>query len=162
LIHGFKIGSQAASATDYGHGIWAQGGGQNLAYYNIEFGPINGPNGAHVASTNGGYVAAIGTDQGGGSLKITGKAASHLLASGGLIVSIGHIDLTIVGSPAIVIFANAGSLGTIQQTYNTITGSSTGSKYSASLNGIVNSNGAGVNYFPGTTAGSVNTGGQYG
>jgi hypothetical protein len=35
-------------------------------------------------------------------------------------------------------------------------------KYSAALNGVINSQGAGVNFFPGTNPGVTNTGGQYG
>jgi hypothetical protein len=37
----------------------------------------------------------------------------------------------------------------------------TGKKYYATLNGVVNTSGHGVNYFPGTVAGTVDTGGQY-
>jgi len=37
----------------------------------------------------------------------------------------------------------------------------TGRKYSASLNGVISTNGGGANFFPGPTAGIQATGGQY-
>lgn len=61
-------------------------------------------------------------------------------------------------------FANADSLGMLQAHYLSITGASfvTGAKYSASMNGCISSlGGGGPNYFPGDTAGVVQTGGQY-
>jgi hypothetical protein len=43
----------------------------------------------------------------------------------------------------------------------TFIGSATGPKYQASLNGGINTQGSGVNYFPGSVAGSVSGGGFY-
>lgn len=43
----------------------------------------------------------------------------------------------------------------------TNTGAVTGQRYSASFNGIIGTNGAGVNFFPGNSAGATSTGGQY-
>ena len=40
-------------------------------------------------------------------------------------------------------------------------GNVTGPKYFATLNGVINTQGAGVNYFPGTAAGTTAQGGQY-
>lgn len=37
-----------------------------------------------------------------------------------------------------------------------------GAKFSGQLNGVVNTNGQGINYFPGTVAGNLANGGQYG
>jgi len=47
--------------------------------------------------------------------------------------------------------------------FSSITGAGnvTGQKYSATINGTINSNGGGVNYYPGTVAGSTASGGQY-
>ena len=41
-------------------------------------------------------------------------------------------------------------------------GNVTGKRYLAQMNGIVNVNQQGVNYYPGTVAGTTDTGGQYG
>lgn len=43
----------------------------------------------------------------------------------------------------------------------TVTGSVTGTRYSANINGTINTFGGGANYFPGTIAGSTATGAQY-
>jgi hypothetical protein len=40
-------------------------------------------------------------------------------------------------------------------------GNVTGPKYQASQNGVINSSGSGVNYYPGTVAGTLSSGGQY-
>jgi hypothetical protein len=57
----------------------------------------------------------------------------------------GQIEVPATGTPT---FTNPGNV--------------TGQRYSATLNGVINTQGAGVNYFPGTVAGSTATGGQYG
>jgi hypothetical protein len=59
------------------------------------------------------------------------------------------------------VFAWATNGGKIYAFANTLTGSVTGQRYVASLNGVVTSNGGGASYFPGSTAGSTGTGGQY-
>lgn len=62
-------------------------------------------------------------------------------------------------------FANSQVVGAITVNAPTPTfpggGVVTGPKYSASLNGIINTQGAGVNYFPGSAVGATGTGGQY-
>lgn len=45
-------------------------------------------------------------------------------------------------------------------TYNN-PGNVTGPKYNATLNGVINSSGSGVNYYPGSVAGTLASGGQY-
>jgi hypothetical protein len=40
-------------------------------------------------------------------------------------------------------------------------GNVSGPKFNASLNGVINSSGSGVNYYPGSVAGSLSSGGQY-
>jgi hypothetical protein len=61
-------------------------------------------------------------------------------------------------------FACASLLGEIAVVYNSISGAAfvSGSKYNVFMNGIVWTGGAGVNYYPGSAAGSVSLGGQYG
>lgn len=43
----------------------------------------------------------------------------------------------------------------------TFIGSATGQRYSATLNGVINTQGSGASYFPGSSAGSTSAGGQY-
>ena len=96
---------------------------------------------------------------------ITGKCGSCLLASG-CVVQI-FADLSLDGVEADTV-AQASSLGRIMtsKTANgcimpVISGTVSGRRYVASTNGIINVEGAGPDYFPGTIAGTVSTGGQY-
>jgi hypothetical protein len=57
-----------------------------------------------------------------------------------------------------VAFANAAICGNCYLTNNTYTGSATGIKYTALLNGVIHTNGGTL---PGSVAGSTATGGQY-
>jgi hypothetical protein len=60
-------------------------------------------------------------------------------------------------------FIGALALGIAQMKYTTITGGGniSGPKWYAQANGIIDSYGGGVSYFPGTVAGSASSGGQY-
>jgi hypothetical protein len=60
-------------------------------------------------------------------------------------------------------FITASTLGVAQMAYASITGAAnvTGPRYLSALNGVVDSNGGGPNYFPGSVAGTTVTGGQY-
>jgi hypothetical protein len=93
---------------------------------------------------------------------ISGGGLMHLQASnGGYIVPGVGLTVTLTGTPAFSsAFAGAvtGNIGTAANTYS---GSATGSRYSATLNGVINTNGGGATYFPGNSAGSTATGGQY-
>lgn len=51
--------------------------------------------------------------------------------------------------------------GTIYALGLTFTGTFTGQRYSVNGNGVLETGGSGVNYFPGTIAGATTTGGQY-
>ncbi|AYO83568.1 hypothetical protein EBB05_15695 [Methylobacterium brachiatum] len=58
-------------------------------------------------------------------------------------------------------FANALS-GVIQAASGAgFIGSATGTRYYSAANGIINTNGGGANFFPGSVAGSTALGGQY-
>lgn len=69
--------------------------------------------------------------------------------------------MTETGTPAFVNFAASLTGGEVESFGTTWTGSATGSRYTATLNGIINTFGAGATYFPGDSAGSTATGGQY-
>lgn len=92
-----------------------------------------------------------------------GSAAASMWANGGQFV-IGANQVT-SGTPTFTNgFAYAANLGVISLSVPgwTFSGSgSLGPRYSASTNAVIQTNGAGANYFPGTTPGSTATGGQY-
>jgi hypothetical protein len=92
---------------------------------------------------------------------ITGGAGYHMLISGGMaFVEYGETILT--GTPAFsgayIGLINGGRVQTVGQTF---TGSATGSRYSVTMNSVLNTLGSGTSYLPGNSAGSTSSGGQY-
>jgi hypothetical protein len=71
--------------------------------------------------------------------------------------------ITLTGTPAFTAgFALcSGSGAYIQHTGGSFTGPATGARYALSLNGAINTAGAGANYFPGNAAGTNDGTGAY-
>lgn len=91
-----------------------------------------------------------------------GSAGFMWLASGGTIVM--AAGLATASSPAFsVAVVEATNLGVILLAGSFSWGGSgaTGVRYSATLNGVINTGGAGAGFFPGSSSGSTATGGQY-
>jgi hypothetical protein len=120
---------------------------------------------APMIGAYGGYVAI------GGSHTYTGTTAAVILSRSATI-GLGYYDLatstpltmTATGTTAFTVgFAYATLCGTIvaYPTVVTWSGSATGPRYSAINNGTIFTAGAGANFFPGNSAGSTATGGQY-
>lgn len=110
---------------------------------------------------------------GGGQVQIngphtfSGDMSSAFVGNYGGQVSIANsasVSFSISTPITVGTFANASTLGMVYMgpPSPTFTGSAvTGKRYEANVNGIITTNGAGPNYFPGTVAGSTSTGGQY-
>jgi hypothetical protein len=105
---------------------------------------------------------------------VTNANGAHLRASEGASISCHIPDLIIPNAINMAGFwLIADTLSRIYQTgkpdgsqpnfYNSITGKAnvSGQTYLASMNSIICTYGSGVSYFPGTIAGTTNTGGQY-
>ncbi|TXH81182.1 MAG: hypothetical protein E6Q77_08615 [Rhizobium sp.] len=111
---------------------------------------------AHVFASSGATVN-IGT----GCVVATGCGFCWEATSASIVFSAG--TTTYSGTPVFaqsVAFATMG--GTIScQATTVMSGSATGQRYVATLNGIINSSGQGANFFPGSVAGATSTGGQY-
>lgn len=90
-----------------------------------------------------------------------GSAGNHLYALSGGRINIQGATWTITGSPTIAAFAAAAVGGSIFAVSNTFSGAVTGTRYSATLGGVIQTNGGGASFFPGTVAGATATGGQY-
>ncbi|MCU0830673.1 MAG: DUF2793 domain-containing protein [Rhizobiaceae bacterium] len=135
--------------------LYAHQGGTILTFGPIEFG------------TGGAYhMAALNT----GSLLVNhgvtvsgGCAGSHVLVLGQGYASLQAAPWTFVGGPVLggsFVEAVAGSV--VSTGSNSFSGAVTGRRYACSLNSVILTNSGGdPNYFPGTTAGLVNGGGQY-
>ncbi|TWB19525.1 hypothetical protein FBZ99_101298 [Rhizobium sp. ERR 1071] len=111
---------------------------------------------SHVFVSSG-ATANIGT----GIVIASGCGFCWQATSGSIVFSTGTI--TFNGTPSFaqaVAYATMGGTITCQPT-TAMSGSATGARYTATLNGIINSSGQGANYFPGSVAGTTSTGGQY-
>lgn len=105
--------------------------------------------------------------QGGGSIlsrgayTISGGAQYHVVSSCGY-TELGHA-VTLTGTPAFSgAFAFAGSVGYLwAYPFSVASGAATGPRYLASANGVIFTGGGGASFFPGNSAGSTTTGGQY-
>lgn len=76
-------------------------------------------------------------------------------------MTLGGNTVTVTGTPAFSTgFAQAAYTGQIMST-TTFSGSATGPRYSVTMNGVIDTFGGGASYFPGNSAGSTATGGQY-
>lgn len=138
--------------------------GMHLAsYYNsvLEFGAISfsstGGTGSHLHTITAGSIICID------HYTISGGAHRHYYADiAGTIVSIGQ-TVTVSSAVTFTQFAIGSQCGVLRSSGNTFVnpGYVTGTRYLAQLNGVIHTNGSGASYFPGTTAGSTATGGQY-
>ncbi|MGU7855388.1 beta strand repeat-containing protein [Burkholderia orbicola] len=95
---------------------------------------------------------------------ISGGAAYHILASnpGSTTGYQPGLTVTVTGTPTFSQqFAVSQFLGLINAAGTTFSGSATGTRYLATINGVINTNGGGASFFPGSAAGSTSSGGIY-
>lgn len=156
-VDGFAFRATAGTPSDAGNGVWT-GYGTNLSLGRNSWGPVPG---AHM-NIGAGSTCGIG-----GETIITGAPASaHIItnADAGCFTNPSNPqNLTITAPITVTDFVDVSDGAILWAVYGTITGagSVTGAKYGARGNGVINTFGRGVSYLPGSTAGSVNTGGQY-
>ena len=127
---------------------------------NLWFGTATG---AHCRVSGPSYMPLQGC-----TWTIVGNALAHIVVGRQGLLQTGtyapNLPSLVVNNPvAFSSFVSASELGVCQLIYASITnpGYVSGAKFSAALNGVLNSNGAGVNYYPGSIAGSATSGGQY-
>lgn len=145
-IRGLKVENSG------GRAIYAALAGAYARLSDIEFGACSS---AQVVAEAGGHVEFVG------DCTVSGDAPNFLYClTSGRVEGFGH-TITVSGTPDFSgAFADANQLGSIRTTL-TFSGAATGQRYSATLNGIVQTFGGGASYFPGDSAGSTATGGQY-
>jgi Protein of unknown function (DUF2793) len=140
------------ATTTSGHALFAIRGGY-IRFNNLEFGACAG---AHILAGDDSKITALG------NYKISGGATQHIRGSGGAVARCQLVTITLTGTPAFSgAFAQADFNGSVAGNASTFSGSATGPRYSALKNGVVDTNGGGAAYFPGDTAGTTATGGQY-
>lgn len=79
--------------------------------------------------------------------------------AGGQIIMTGNISVS--GNYSYIINAINGGFTVADGSGAVFTGSPTGTRYNASLNGVIDTRGGGPNFIPGTSAGTVSEGGVY-
>ncbi len=118
-------------------------------------------NAAHIFAGLGAAVTISGKHT------IAGSAIAHIYANNGGSVQSSSALLPVMEFVAssnftegVVLSANGSFVGV---TYSSFInpGLAPGKKWTASVNGVINVNGAGINYFPGASAGGEVTGGRY-
>ncbi|RAK52143.1 hypothetical protein [Phenylobacterium deserti] len=144
-VSGMKL---TGGATSFG--ISSRG---YIEFSDLDFGTHN----AHLLCQYGGTIAAVG------NYSISGGGQSHIRADANGLIRVDERTVTITGTPAFgTAFANATQTGVITCRLMTFVGSATGPRYTATLNGVIYTEGASATYLPGNAAGSTATGGQYG
>jgi hypothetical protein len=111
---------------------------------------------SHMSPSSAGVINAFG------NYTISGAAPLHYdsNSSGSIVMS--SRTVTITGTFAFsTAFAFAQVNSSITADGMTFIGTATGIRYSATLNAVINTGGGGASYFPGDSAGSTATGGQY-
>jgi len=97
----------------------------------------------------------------GGSYSITGGAAVHWRVAEHAEVRVFSTTITLSGTPAFATAFADVSYGSEIISNATFSGSATGKRYQVTVNSWIETFGGGANYFPGNSAGSTATGGQY-
>lgn len=154
----FTVGGQARvlvkdmELQSSNYAFYVPDSGSQLFFSNLRFGACAG---GHILTALGGQAQATG------NYFITGGGAEHVHADSEGVIEIGSRTITLVGTPAFSSQFASASGGTIRMFGNTFVGSATGKKFSATFGGLIQTFGAGVNAFPGNTAGTVSQGGVY-
>lgn len=131
------------------------GGVIDISGGNLRFGACNN---AHFSAVAGGRIIANYA-----TYALVGNAARHWLAQTGGIIAAFDVSVDVTGRTFSTCFAESDRLGIITARGSlAFTGSATGKRYAATLNGIIDTNTADPNRLPGNEAGSVATGGLYG
>lgn len=147
----WTVADLTLQTTTSGHGMLVAGSA--LLFSNLRFGSIAGN---QISVNRAGSAVATG------NYAIVGGAQTHVWTESGAIAFLNNRTVTLTGTPAFSLaFAGAEECGSVTIDNNTFSGSATGPRYLARINGVINTNGGGANYLPGNSAGSTATGGQY-
>ncbi|MBE9239687.1 hypothetical protein [Synechocystis salina] len=146
-------GLRLLNSSSSGNGISLLRGSIEIG--NIIFGAM-GTSARHIMITNG-TVNVIN------NYTISGGAFEHILSQGGVSVyqALSKV-ITITNTPFFSgQFISANTTGSVIAYLVNFSGSATGKRYDVATNGVINTYGGGVSYFPGNTSGTEATGGRY-
>lgn len=146
-ISGLKLVSSAS------HGIVAVNGSVLQISGAVEFGACGA---YHVALTTGSKLTIASVNY-----SITGGALGHWYVITGAQIVASSCTVTVTGTPTFSTFAEFSNLSGLSSGALAFSGSATGVRYGVTLNAVLNTGGGGANFFPGNSAGTAATGGQY-
>jgi len=147
-----QIRVRGIQVSTSGNGIVATNGGRIFVDGNVDFDAMSGQ--IHMLASSQGSILVTS------SYTISGGADQHAATQLGGYIQIAGVTVTLSGTPAFTIFAATRASGMSIHSV-TFSGSATGQRYFVSLNGTINTFGAGATYLPGNAAGSGATGGNY-
>lgn len=151
-IRGFKATLTGNGRNFIGH----RSVGQVLAS-NVECAGGGGGFGGFYAANYPGAKIVISSTQ-----LISGGGAAYISAEDGGRIQFFGITVTLTGTPAFSwVFANSGGISKIIMGGATFSGAATGIRYQVVENSILSTGGGGASFFPGNSAGSSASGGQY-
>lgn len=110
---------------------------------------------AHIQANRCGVVVALA------NYSIVGSATYHHMAYQCGVTLTADVTVTFSGTPAFTYYSWAFRNGTIDASGCTFSGSATGKRFLAQSEGVIIGNGSSLTYLPGSTAGTVDTGGSY-
>jgi hypothetical protein len=159
-VFGFRLLASGIS-QDYnqqGVGLYAFASG-GILFGAVDFGACSQ---RHIASTVSSIIESAGN-----SYSVSGGAPNgHIAAYNSSVAFIAGSSVTFSGSPVFsggfAIVAAGGSIGAWNMIFGGTFANVTGGRYQAVTNGVIQVQGAGANYFPGSSVGIIGTGGQYG
>jgi hypothetical protein len=165
-LNGFFVTSSGNWQTfqDDISGIAIAGGGSSVSIQNIWYGPVQGGM-LDISRAADVYLT--------GAHNIAGGAPGNATSPGAFLKCFFSATVETNGStlPTMVVENNyslqyfiwASNLGVTFVLFAGISnpGSFSGTKYLATTNAVINSGGSGINYYPGSSAGSTGSGGQY-
>jgi hypothetical protein len=165
VIAGFQLQSSANNTANNwpGSAMWIGYGG-SIQIYNIALGQCAN----YQLFAQGGVIQALGTDAPGGAgfLNIVGGSSQGVAISTGGTVAFDSVVFNITVAVSFVFFVVANDVGLVRAPSCTFNGAgnvtTTTDRYYAFNNGMIDSNGGGATYFPGTqSGGTTGNGGNY-
>jgi len=146
----WRIEGMRLQTTTSGAGIWIISAG--IQYGSVDFGACAS---AHVVAQSNARLAVIAP------YSVSGGSQWHAFVQTSTIDGNFH-TVTLTGTPAFSVeFIRTVGSAYVNWPGTTFSGAATGTRYLVSLNAVVNTNGGGASYFPGSVAGSTATGGHY-
>ncbi len=149
----FAVEGMKLTVAGSGDALYASAGGAIYVSGPMEFGAVpSTQNGSHMHVTVGGAIV------GSADYKISGGGSIHFFADRGGVIEYNSGTATLTGTPAFSgAFAFANDTGLIYNSQLNFSGSATGQRYYAQTGGVIQTIGRGVNFYPGSVAGGVDS-----